>query len=77
VPMPGNNEPMIGGHCMLTVGYGQKPGCFTVRNSWGADWGDQGDCYIPERYLGSSEFGSDYWIIYLFGSDAEGQAKVA
>ena len=71
VPMPGTNEEMVGGHCMLAVGYGQKPGYFTVRNSWGGAWGDKGDCYIPEAYLGSTSLGSDYWLINLFGSAAE------
>lgn len=77
VPMPYVGESMVGGHCMYVVGYGQRPGHFTVRNSWGDDWGDKGDCYIPERYLGSQEYGSDYWIIHLFGSEAEQQAGVA
>lgn len=77
VPMPRAGESMVGGHCMYAVGYGQRPGHFTVRNSWGDDWGDKGDCYIPEAYLGSPEFGSDYWIIHLFGSDAEASAGTA
>jgi C1A family cysteine protease len=64
VPLPDfQQEEMLGGHCMLCVGYGQQPGRFTVRNSWGADWGDQGDCYIPMDYLGSPDFGADFWII--------------
>jgi hypothetical protein len=29
----------------------------------GADWGDKGDCYFPEAYLGSPLYGSDYWIV--------------
>jgi C1A family cysteine protease len=68
LPMPKlRREKMIGGHCMLTVGYGQRPGCFTVRNSWAADWGDKGDVYMPEEYLGSPRYGSDYWIIKTAG----------
>jgi len=77
VPMPGPNESMIGGHCMYVIGYGQKPDHFTVRNSWGDDWGDKGNCYIPFNFLGSPTYGSDYWIIDLFGSDAEQQAHTA
>lgn len=68
VPMPNlSREQMIGGHCMLIVGYGQRSGCFTVRNSWGADWGDGGDCYMPEKYLGSPSYGADYWIVRTVG----------
>jgi C1A family cysteine protease len=68
VPMPDlKHEGMVGGHCMYVVGYGQKTGYFTVRNSWDTDWGDKGDCYIPENYIGSPDFGADYWIIKSIG----------
>lgn len=64
VPFPSlAHEEPVGGHCMYAVGYGQRGGYFTVRNSWGTDWGDKGDCYLPEAYLGSNRYGSDYWII--------------
>jgi C1A family cysteine protease len=66
--MPAKHEKTVGGHCMYVVGYGQKPGYFTVRNSWADDWGDKGDCYFPEAYLGSPLLGSDYWIITAEGS---------
>lgn len=68
VPFPDiENESMTGGHAMLCVGYGQKPGYFTVANSWSEEWGDKGYCYIPEKYIGSPKFGSDYWIIKNLG----------
>lgn len=67
VPMPRAHESPVGGHCLYVVGYGQKPGTFTVRNSWAADWGDKGDCYFSEAYLGSTKYGSDYWIINTAG----------
>jgi C1A family cysteine protease len=64
VPMPDlTKEQMIGGHCIYVVGYGQKKRHFTLRNSWNTDWGDNGDFYLPEHYLGSTKFGSDYWAI--------------
>lgn len=65
-----DNEQMIGGHCMYVVGYGQKKGMFTVRNSWDTDWGDKGDCYMPEAYIGSTKYGSDYWVIKSAGAKA-------
>lgn len=64
VPMPDpENEGISGGHCMYAVGYGQKPGYFTVANSWSEEWGDKGYCYIPEKYLGSPNLGDDYWVV--------------
>lgn len=67
IPLPQADEEMMGGHCMYCVGYGQKPGHFTVRNSWGTDWGDKGDCYIPFEYLGNDNLGEDYWVVQAVG----------
>jgi C1A family cysteine protease len=63
VQMPAKGEAVVGGHCLYAVGFGQRPGTFTVRNSWAADWGDHGDCYFPAEYLGSALYGADYWIV--------------
>lgn len=38
-------------HAMVIVGFDDKIGCFLVRNSWGAEWGDHGYCYIPYSYI--------------------------
>lgn len=68
VPMPDlKHDKPDGGHCLYVVGYGQKPAHFTVRNSWGPSWGDHGDCYFPEAYIGSNKFGSDYWVVHGVG----------
>lgn len=77
VPMPEKGEALVGGHALLVLGYGQKPGYFTVRNSWGADDGDHGDRYFPEAYLGSPTYCSDFWLIDLFGTNYEQKAGVA
>jgi C1A family cysteine protease len=68
VKMPEKKEQIAGGHCMYVVGYGQRKGYFTVRNSWAKDWGDKGDCYMPEAYIGSRLLGADYWVITTEGS---------
>ncbi|TXN14715.1 C1 family peptidase [Methylobacterium sp. WL122] len=63
VLMPGKKERPLGGHCVFAVGYGQTPGTFTLQNSWGADWGDKGCFTLPEAYLGSPTYASDFWAI--------------
>jgi hypothetical protein len=42
-----------GRHAMLIVGY--TGNFFTVKNSWGEDWGDKGYCYIPKSVLAQSD----------------------
>ncbi len=38
--------PSTGGHAMAVVGYDDAKQAFKVRNSWGADWGEAGYCWI-------------------------------
>jgi hypothetical protein len=42
-----------GRHAMLIVGY--IGNFFTLKNSWGTGWGDQGYCYIPKNVLAASD----------------------
>ncbi|MCF8433789.1 MAG: C1 family peptidase [Crocinitomicaceae bacterium] len=43
-----NSDDLYGGHAMTVVGYDDEKlgGCFTVVNSWGESWGDDGYVYI-------------------------------
>lgn len=51
IPMPRENEEMVGGHAILCVGYNDAKRQFIVRNSWGSDWGDHGYGYLPYDYV--------------------------
>lgn len=67
VPMPKIREQEReehGWHAMLCVGYLEKDQLFIVRNSWGSEWGDEGYCYIPYKYLLHDELnGQDSWMV--------------
>jgi C1A family cysteine protease len=52
-----------GRHAMLCVGYSDSRQVFIVRNSWGADWGDYGYCYIPYAYMTNPEHCRSCWTI--------------
>jgi C1A family cysteine protease len=51
VPMPGSHEQVLGGHCVVAVGYDDGKRQFTIRNSWGTGWGLNGYCLMPYEYL--------------------------
>jgi C1A family cysteine protease len=45
------------------VGYHDAKQTFTVRNSWGADWGQKGHFTIPYAYLLDTNLADDFWTI--------------
>jgi C1A family cysteine protease len=67
VPMPSTSEQVLGGHCMLIVGYDDPSRQFQVRNSWGT-WGDKGNCWIGYDYLVNADLASDFWQIDATGA---------
>jgi hypothetical protein len=68
IPIPDpSKEKVIGGHCMLAVGYkigDDDKEYIIVQNSWGQYWGDKGYCYIPMEYFCSID-SYDFWTIRL------------
>jgi C1A family cysteine protease len=65
VPMPATTEKVLGGHCVVAVGYDDAQQRFIVRNSWGTGWGMQGYCTMPYAYLTDPNLTSDLWTIRL------------
>jgi C1A family cysteine protease len=58
-------EKVVGGHAVLAVGYDEPSQRFTVRNSWGPNWGQQGYFTIPYAYLLDDNLSDDFWTIRL------------
>jgi len=64
VPLPNTQiEQCKGGHAVLLVGYDDLKRHWIVRNSWGAQWGDQGYCYFPYEYLLNPDMAADFWCL--------------
>ncbi|MGP8251858.1 MAG: C1 family peptidase [Terracidiphilus sp.] len=63
--LPGATEQTQGGHAVLAVGYDDATERFTVRNSWGADWGMNGYFTMPYAYLTSSDLADDFWAVRI------------
>ena len=63
--LPTRKEALVGGHAVIAVGYDNDTRCFTVRNSWGGQWGDAGYFYMPYDYITDEDLASDFWTIAL------------
>jgi C1A family cysteine protease len=60
--MPGPSDELLGGHCVLVIGYDETTQQCFVRNSWGTGWGPfNGNFYMPYRYFNTLV--SDMWVI--------------
>jgi C1A family cysteine protease len=64
-PMPQPGEQVLGGHAVLAVGYDDSSQTFTVRNSWGTDWGQAGYFTLPYAYLTTRGLSSDFWKLSI------------
>lgn len=49
--MPKETEGLIGGHCVLAVGYDSRYQRMICQNSWGTGWGEKGFFYLPYSYF--------------------------
>jgi C1A family cysteine protease len=63
VPMPAKGETVVGGHCVVAVGYDDATRTFIIRNSWGTGWGMKGYCTMPYEYLLDANLADDFWTI--------------
>jgi C1A family cysteine protease len=63
VNLPQPKERALGGHAVMAVGYNDDAQRFTIRNSWGAEWGRQGYFTMPYAYLDSRNLSDDFWTI--------------
>lgn len=63
LPMPTPSDECLGGHAVSIVGYDDSRQLFTIRNSWGADWGANGYFYMPYAYVTNRQLADDFWTV--------------
>jgi len=67
IPQPNTRtEDLLGGHCILIIGYDDRNQIFYGQNSWGTGWGDKGFFTIPASYILNPSLASDFWTIRDF-----------
>lgn len=71
VPMPADGEEMLGGHCVILMGYDPEKQIFKVMNSWGPEWGDKGFCYFPKDYILGDKLVYDFSVVTQIVDEVE------
>jgi C1A family cysteine protease len=65
VRMPKKGEKVAGLHAVVACGYDDSAKRFIVRNSYGTDWGMNGNFSIPYSYLLDPRLAHDFWTLRL------------
>jgi C1A family cysteine protease len=61
------DEQVLGGHEVLVIGYddNESQGAFKVRNSWGKDWANGGNFWLPYSVAADPAILMDAWMSHL------------
>lgn len=69
------NDRLIGGHCVLIVGYDDKTQRITCANSWGTLWGKRGFFTLPYAYIYDPRLTYDLYTIQFTNTDINTHAQ--
>lgn len=61
--LPSSSERVLGGHAVMMIGYDNKREAFLVRNSWGPDWGLNGNFWMPYSFALDPNMADDFWTV--------------
>lgn len=71
MPLPKPGERVMGGHAVVIHAYDDQSsapggGLFQIQNSWGAEWGENGNFYMPYELLQNAQLSQpDIWMCHL------------
>jgi len=56
-------DKILGGHCIILVGFDDSKKYYKFINSWGSTWGDKGFGYLPYDYIKNIRLSNEFYII--------------
>ncbi len=58
-----SEDPFLGGHEVVIIGYDDNKKQFELANSWGISWGDKGFFYIPYSFVDNTKLVYDFSVL--------------
>lgn len=65
MPLPKEDEKVLGGHEVFFIGYSDEKQAFKVRNSWGSSWGLSGNFWFPYTAIENPSIVQDAWVQHM------------
>ena len=62
IPMPGGDDGLQGGHCVMFVAYDDSTKTVMFQNSWSRRWGRDGYGFLPYAYFRNG-MATDFWTL--------------
>lgn len=56
-------DKILGGHCIILIGFDDNKKYYKFINSWGSTWGDKGFGYLPYEYIKNIRLSNEFYII--------------
>jgi hypothetical protein len=56
-------DKILGGHCIILIGFDDDKKYYKFINSWGPKWGDNGFGYLPYDYIKNIRLSNEFYII--------------
>ena len=56
-------DKILGGHCIILIGFDDDKKHYKFINSWGVSWGDNGFGYLPYDYIKNIKLSNEFYII--------------
>jgi C1A family cysteine protease len=77
MPIPEEDEQILGGHAVMACGFSDEKEAVLVRNSWGKNWGISGYFWMPYGFIINPEYCADFWtILRVVDKDNEQLLKI-
>lgn len=58
-----DNDNLLGGHCIILIGFDDNTKYYKFINSWGSNWGENGFGYLPYDFIKSEYLSDEFYIL--------------